>query len=80
MSDPKLFSKPITVEIGGESRAVATVQEASELLSSTDWPDAGPLHRDALGTCMKVLDGHRSTVEAEEAFTQAAREAGLLRP
>ena len=79
MSDPKPFSKPITVEIAGESRMVATVQEASELLSSTDWPDDGPLHRDALGTCMKVLDGHRSTVEAEEAFMAAASEAGLLR-
>ncbi|MBE7185816.1 MAG: DUF982 domain-containing protein [Methylobacterium mesophilicum] len=79
MSDPKPFSKPVTVEIDGESRQVAGAREASELLSSTDWPEAGPMHRDALGTCMKVLDGHRSTVEAEEAFVAAAREAGLLR-
>ena len=61
----------------GEVR-VATAREAVDLLS-TAWPaERGPLHRDALETCLKVLDGHRSAVDGAAALAAAAREAGLL--
>ncbi|MGO4842821.1 DUF982 domain-containing protein, partial [Rhizobiaceae sp. 2RAB30] len=40
----------------------------------------GPRHRDAVDTCLKVLDGHRSTIDARNAFIEAAREAHILAP
>lgn len=74
----KPFGKPISLTIGGQTHAVRSAREALDLLSGTDWPgERGPRHRDARDTCLKVLDGHRSTEEAEREFVAAAREAGI---
>jgi hypothetical protein len=43
------------------------------------WPgERGPRHRDAIDACLKVLEGYRSTIDAEKAFADAAIEAGFL--
>ena len=57
---------------------VETTAQARDLLSSVDWPLRGVRHEDAINACLKVLDGHRSTIDAQLAFEAAAREAGLL--
>lgn len=78
--DPdKPFDPPVAVRIGEALRDIGSVREAIGLLSSTDWPGMrGPRHRDAVETCLKVVNGHRSTVDARRSFIEAAREAGLL--
>ena len=79
-NEEKRFETPVDVRIDGTSRQVATVQEAIDLLSETGWPgERGPRHRDAMETCMKVLEGHRSTIDARMRFFEAAREAGIAR-
>lgn len=76
----KPFEAPVTVEIEAAARAVGSVGEAYTMLSGTGWPGKrGPRHRDAVETCLKVFDGHRSTVDARDRFVEAAREAGILR-
>jgi hypothetical protein len=35
-------------------------------------------HRDALDACLKVLEGHRSTIDAERAFREAVQRARIL--
>ncbi|MEO4001191.1 DUF982 domain-containing protein [Mesorhizobium sp. CAU 1732] len=75
----KSFGTPVTVTIGGVPHRIGTVREAVDILSSTQWPGArGPRHRDARDTCLKVLDGHRSTADAEREFAAALDEAGLV--
>ena len=78
--DDKPFDTPVRVQFGpGEARVVKTTAEAAELLASIEWPgDRGPRHRDAEDACLKVLDGHRSTADARNAFVEVAREAGIL--
>lgn len=78
--DPdKRFDPPVAIRIGEALRSVGSVREAIDLLSSTGWPgERGPRHRDAVETCLKVMDGHRSTADAHSGFVEAAREAGLL--
>jgi hypothetical protein len=45
----------------------------------TVWPlNRGPRHRDAVETCLKVLEGDRSTAEARRALIEAARESDVL--
>ena len=73
----KKFSAPIHVTFPGVS-SVSSAKEAAQLLMDVRWPKPGPRHRDATETCLKVLDGHRSTADAESAFVEAAREAGIL--
>lgn len=69
---------PVSLSLDGEQKSIATVEEAVTLLS-TGWPQdkRGPRHRDALETCLKVLDGHRSVVDAQAALGAAVEEAGL---
>jgi hypothetical protein len=74
----KPFEHPVAVLIDGRKIVVASASQAESLLSS-DWPkERGPRAEDALATCLKVMEGYRSTVDAEVAFRDAAREAGIL--
>lgn len=76
--DEKPIDPPLRLTFGGGNYQLKSVREAHDLLTA-HWPEdaRGPRHRDAVGTCLKVLDGHRSTVEAVEAVKQAAKEAGI---
>ncbi|HEV2901508.1 MAG TPA: DUF982 domain-containing protein [Pseudaminobacter sp.] len=76
----KRFQRPVVISLGpaDEELAVRNTHQAVDLLL-TQWPAGrGPRHRDAVDTCLKVLDGHRSTVDAYDAFREAAEEAGIL--
>ena len=80
MMDTKPFEKPVVVEIGhvGKFRQIRSTQEAAECLM-TVWPlNRGPRHRDAVETCLKVLEGYRSTADARRALIEAARESDVL--
>jgi hypothetical protein len=60
----------------GQPVTVATAANALQLLTE-DWPEPrGPRHRDAVDTCLKVIDGHRSSQEVRRALVEAAAEAG----
>ena len=59
-----MFDHPVAVMVDKHKVIVREVEQARDLLMN-DWPSRrGPRHRDALETCLKVLDGHRSTVDA----------------
>jgi hypothetical protein len=73
--DDKPFDEPVALKDGIE---VMTTAEALDRLASVDWPMRGVAHETAVDAWLKVLDGHRSTIDAYAAFTEAAREAGLL--
>jgi hypothetical protein len=75
----KGFQQPVVISLDqGEPIAVRNTRQATDLLL-TQWPARrGPRHRDAVDACLKVLDGHRSTVDARNAFIEAAEEAGIL--
>ncbi|QPC86251.1 DUF982 domain-containing protein [Mesorhizobium sp. NBSH29] len=76
----KSFTRPIRVCFTeyGRTRTVADTHEALDCLMYW-WPaNHGPRHRDALDACLKVLDGHRSMIDAQTAFEAAAMEANLL--
>ncbi|QKD04092.1 DUF982 domain-containing protein [Mesorhizobium sp. B2-3-3] len=82
MMDNKPFETPVVVELGhvGKYRHIRSTQEAAECLM-TVWPlNRGPRHRDALDTCLKVLEGYRSTADARRALIEAARESEVLVP
>ncbi|MER2534613.1 MAG: DUF982 domain-containing protein [Rhizobiaceae bacterium] len=77
--DDKPFQSPVTLEFGrsGATRRIASAREAAECLM-TIWPlQRGPRHRDAVETCLKVLDGHRSSSEARRALIEAAEESRI---
>jgi hypothetical protein len=73
----KRFDTPITLRTTNAEVAVRSVSQALELLTDPDWPVRGPRHRDATETCLKVLEGYRSTQDAEVAFAAAVEEAAL---
>lgn len=75
----KRFERPVTIEIeAGKPVIVRNTRQAAECLLM-QWPSKrGPRHRDAVDACLKVLDGHRSAVDAQGAFLDAAKEAGIL--
>jgi hypothetical protein len=74
----KPLEPPVTLLVDGSAVHIATVRSAADLLASTQWPgERGPRHRDALDTCLKVLDGHRVVSEARRELLLAAEEAGL---
>lgn len=76
--EEKPFSRPVTIRAPSGALAIAGVRQAADLLASVDWP--GPrddLHVDALETCLKVLDGHRSTEDARARLVDAAIAAGV---
>ncbi len=82
MMDSKPFDKPVVVELGhvGKYREIGSAQEAAECLM-TVWPmNRGPRHRDAVDTCLKVLEGYRSPADARQALIEAARESDVLVP
>jgi hypothetical protein len=82
MMDSKPFERPVVVELGyrHRRRQIRSAQEAAECLM-TVWPlNRGPRHRDAVETCLKVLEGYRSTVDARQALVEAARESEILAP
>lgn len=72
------FENPVKVRLGRQPRVVASAADAAQLLLDVDWPRRGPGHRDASETCIKVMEGTRSAVDARTAFVRAAREAGIL--
>lgn len=77
--DDKPFETPVTLEFGrhGAGRRIGSAREAAECLM-TVWPlRRGPRHRDAVETCLKVLDGHRSSSEARRALLEAATESDI---
>ena len=82
MMDEKPFEKPVTLELGrvGRYRRIYTTREAADCLM-TVWPlNRGPRHRDAVETCLKVLEGYRSTADARRALIEAAKESDVLAP
>jgi hypothetical protein len=78
--EEKPFDEPVILELGdaGGRRRIGTTKEASECLMTSWPPDRGPRHRDAVDTCLKVLDGHRSIADAREALIAAAVESKVL--
>jgi len=76
----KLFGRPIAVALSkGETLKIVSAQQAADLLMSADWPGArDEWHRDAVDACLKVIEGYRSTEDAENAFRNAAAKAGIL--
>lgn len=78
--EDKQFSHVIRVRFKefGQIRTITDAHEALDCLMYC-WPaERGPRHRDALDACLKVIDGHRSAIDAEKAFSEAAREADIL--
>jgi hypothetical protein len=79
MSDAaKPLPTPLVLSHGADARQLSTVREVLDALTLA-WPEEarGPRHRDAVETCLKVLDGHRSASDAVMALQAAAAEAGL---
>jgi hypothetical protein len=77
----KLFHRPIIVSYGAgvNMLEIASADQAADLLMSADWPgERDEWHRDAVDACLKVIEGYRSTEDAEKAFRQAAAKAGIL--
>ncbi|MEX0407527.1 DUF982 domain-containing protein [Aquibium sp. LZ166] len=72
------FSDTVKITAPSGTIEVASAQEAYEVLSDPDWPKRGPAHGEAVETALKVMDGHRSTVDAYDTFVRAAKEAGNL--
>ena len=77
--EDKTFEEPVI--IGGPDGTpieIHSVVQARDVLASPNWPERGPRHQDAVDACLKVLDGHRSTVDARMALIDAALEAAIL--
>jgi len=72
------FDRPVEITGPEGTVCVATAKEAFDQLSNTDWPMPGIEHAQAVDAALKVIDGHRSAVDARDAFVRAAREAGNL--
>jgi uncharacterized protein DUF982 len=76
----KLFERPVVVSRGtrGGSLTVVSAEQAADFLMA-DWPgERDERHRDAVDACLKVIEGYRSTEDAETAFRDAAARAGIL--
>ncbi len=72
------FPQPVRLRLQDGETIVKSVAGAQTILTER-WPVApGPRHRDAIETCLKVLDGHRSTIDAQNAIIEAAAEAKIL--
>jgi hypothetical protein len=74
----KRFAEAVEIDFGGV-RSVASARSAAQALLDVRWPRRGPRYRDAVDTCLKLLDGHRPPLDAHRAFVEAAREAGILK-
>jgi hypothetical protein len=78
ISEPKHFATPVILLIEGRDVIVEGVSQAAALLADVRWP--GPrddCHAEALETCLKVMDGHRSTEDARARLVDAALAAGI---
>ena len=78
----KPFAHPILIHAGASQdvHTIESVEQAADFLMS-EWPgERDNWHRDALDACLKVLEGHRSTIDAELAFRELAQRAELLEP
>jgi len=79
MSEYK-FLRITRVHLGDKAgaRDIATVQDAADILMYA-WPcEHGPAHRKAIKSCLRLMEGKGSKREAERAFREAAKEAGIL--
>jgi hypothetical protein len=74
----KPFDRPVVLRLGGRIVEIISVEAAVETLANVDWPERGPRHRDAYDTCLKAIDGHRTSDNARRELVEAAREAGIL--
>jgi hypothetical protein len=74
----KPFSQPIPVWLGATGwRSLGSAEEAATFLTS-EWPgQRDAFHRDALDACLKVLEGYRSTADAEAAVRDLVARAGM---
>ena len=78
MNQAKPFEHPIPVSTPDGPVEIGSVREALDFLSARWSAAQDAAHRDAVETCLKVLDGHRSTVDGFNAFRAAAKASGLL--
>ena len=74
----KEFAQSVAVDGPAGRIDVGSAQQAYDMLSDPSWPERGPAHEEAVETALKVLDGHRSTVDSHDTFVRAAKEAGIL--
>ena len=71
------FSRPIMLRVGATLRPIASAEEAAAFLTS-EWPgERDGFHRDAVEACLKVLEGYRSTADAETAVRDLVARAGM---
>ena len=76
----KPFAHPILLR-ADRTRNVRTIDsadQAADFLMSEWSGERDNWHRDALDACLKVLEGYRSTIDAENAFREFAQKAGIL--
>ncbi|MCO5161509.1 MAG: DUF982 domain-containing protein [Mesorhizobium sp.] len=77
-SEPKRFATPVIVLIEGRDVIIEGAAQAAALLADVRWPGRrDDLHAEALETCLKVLEGHRSTEDARARLVDAALAAGI---
>ena len=76
----KRFDRPVLLKgASGRTPNIASAKQAADFLMTADWPgERDEWHRDAVDACLKVLEGYRSTADAETAFRRAADKAGIL--
>src|SRR5262245_42266036 len=74
----KPFSRPVVVRLGASRRrSIGSAEEAAAFLTS-EWPgERNGFHRDAVDACLKVLEGYRSTADAETAVRDLVARAGM---
>lgn len=72
------FDKPVHLSGRDGPFPVRTAKEALDVLSDTNWPKRGMEHEQAIDAALKVIDGHRSAIDARDALVRAAREAANL--
>lgn len=72
------FDRPVRLSGPDGPAFVSTATEAFAILSDTSWPERGIEHDEAIDAALKVIDGHRSAVDARDALVRAARIAGIL--
>jgi hypothetical protein len=78
MGEEKVFDRPVVIAGPSGTVRISSVRAAVEFLSNVDCPVQGETREQALDAALKVLDGHRSTVDARDRLIEAAKEAGVL--
>jgi hypothetical protein len=73
------FAEAVEIELGVFVHSIASARSAAQAQLDVRWARRGPRHREAAETCLKILEGQRSSVNAHSAFVEAAREAGILK-